>query len=185
MLGYTAGMHYNKGFATATVLLVSLVVLVLAGAGYAAVRHHASRQPASYLAQDGDGARAEGGDSAARASTTPDASLPVSWRFSSAGERQGMPLTRVTVTVGGTAFEMGTFVGSCAEIGTGGGIDGTGLLVGELSAAQCWFAGSGSEIGVFGHEDGGYEIMVGQLVEREEGAGITRGSFEIKESIPL
>ena len=80
---------------------------------------------------------------------------------------------------------MGTFAGSCSEIGASGGIDGKGLLAGELGAAQCWFAGGGNEIGVFADEDGGLEVMVGELGEGEEGAGMFRGDFSIKNTIKL
>lgn len=63
--------------------------------------------------------------------------------------------------------------------------DGKGLLAGELAAAQCWFAGGGDEIGVFAHEDGGFDIMVGQLGEGEEGSGVFRGNFHIRNTIEI
>ena len=84
------------------------------------------------------------------------------------------------VYVDGKEYVVGTFEGSCAEIGASGGVDGKGLLAGELAAAQCWFAGGGDEIGVFAHEDGGYQIMVGTLEEPIEGGAGFRGDFGIK-----
>ncbi len=109
----------------------------------------------------------------------------IEWRFTDAGEVDAMPHTNVMVVINGTAYDTGTFTGSCSEIGASGGVDGKGLLAGELSAAQCWFAGGGNEIGVFAHEDGGFDIMVGFLSEGEEGSGLFRGDFEVKESISL
>lgn len=109
----------------------------------------------------------------------------IAWKFTSAGETDSIPYTSVSVTVDGKIYDMGKFQGSCSEVGASGGIDGKGLLAGELSAAQCWFAGGGDEIGVFAHEDGGYDIMVGGLSEGEEGSPMFRGDFKIKNSIEL
>lgn len=107
----------------------------------------------------------------------------ISWKFQDAGERDSIPYTKVSVTVNGKTYEPGTFQGSCAEVGASGGVDGKGLLAGELSAVQCWFAGGGDEVGVFAVEDGGYEIMVGQLGEPQEGTEGFRGNFKIQVSI--
>ena len=107
----------------------------------------------------------------------------ISWKFENRGEVDGMPQTNVDVMLNGTTYSMGNFTGTCSEVKENGGIDGTGLLAGELSAVQCWFAGSGDEIGVFAHEDGGYQIMVGELGEGDEGRAVFRGNFEIKHDI--
>ena len=42
-----------------------------------------------------------------------------------------------------------------------------------------------NEIGVFAHEDGGFDVMVGELSEGEGGAGMFRGNFSIKNTIKL
>jgi len=120
--------------------------------------------------------------------STPDSSsvftdTSIQWHFTSAGEIDAMPYTNVAVVVEGKTYEMGKFLGSCSEIGANGGIDGKGLVAGELSAAQCYFAGGGQEIGVFAHEDGGYQIMVGELDEGSAEAPAFRGDFEIKVDI--
>ncbi len=104
----------------------------------------------------------------------------ISWQYASQAEVDGIPYTHVTAVIDGTEYAVGAFTGSCSEIGESGGVDGKGLLAGELSATQCWFAGGGNEVGVFAHEDGGYQILVGELGEGEEGAGLFRGNFEIK-----
>ncbi len=115
------------------------------------------------------------------AAANPQASI--TWKFTSAGETDNIPYTSVAVTVDGKSYDMGKFQGSCSEVGASGGIDGKGLLAGELSAAQCWFAGGGDEIGVFANEDGGYDIMVGGLSEGEEGGAMFRGDFKLKTHI--
>lgn len=107
------------------------------------------------------------------------------WHFRNAGELDGVSYTNVVVAINNRSYEMGKFMGSCSEIGANGGVDGKGLLAGELSAAQCWFAGSGDEIGVFAHEDGGFDIMVGSLSEGEEGTGLFRGDFKVKQTVEI
>lgn len=107
----------------------------------------------------------------------------ITWKMEDAGETDNIPYTNVTVTVNGKAYDMGKFQGSCVEIGATGGVDGKGLLAGELSAVQCWFAGGGDEIGVFAHEDGGFDILVGALEEPIEGSAGFRGDFEVKHVI--
>ena len=88
----------------------------------------------------------------------------------------------MTAVVNGQAHNMGKFQGSCRELDDGG-IDGQGLLAGELSAVQCWFAGGGDEIGIFAHEDGGVDIMTGALSEGIEGGAFFRGDFKVQKSI--
>jgi hypothetical protein len=181
-------MNYNKGFAAVTAIMIVLGVIVLGGAGYVAMNPQVLRAPTGDSTQEDDGVQTEPGDHAevdheANEGMSTNAQSSIVWSFESMGEIQGTPYTTVTVVIDGTAHEVGKFVGSCSEVGASGGIDATGLLAGELSAAQCWFAGSGDEIGVFAHEDGGFEIMVGELSEREEGAGMFRGNFSIKNTI--
>jgi hypothetical protein len=157
-------MKHQKGFAGITVLLIALGIIILGGVGYVAMNPQVLQKSASKTAV---------------------AKTSIAWRFANAGEVDAMPHTKVTAVVNGTAYEAGTFVGSCSEIGASGGVDGKGLLAGELSAAQCWFAGGGNEIGVFAHEDGGFEIMTGELSEGEPNAPMFRGDFHVKTSIPL
>lgn len=121
---------------------------------------------------------------AAPTPTAPTSSEPtIEWRFTEAPEVDSIPYTKVTVVINGTDYEAGTFTGSCSEVKENGGIDGKGLLAGELSAVQCWFAGGGNEVGAFAHEDGGIEVMVGELGEGEEGAGVFRGNFTIVHTV--
>lgn len=151
-------MNNHKGFGTIGILLVVFGIIVLGGVGYFAMNQ---QTPAEKERE------------------------AIIWNLEEAGETEGMPQTKVSVAIDGTTYETGTFTGSCSEISPNGGVDGKGLLVGELSAVQCWFSGGGNEIAVFAHEDGGYDIMVGELGEGEEGAGVFRGNFVIKNSISL
>lgn len=182
---YTYTMN-NNGLSLGTTVVVIIGVAVMAGLGYMAFKPQSLKAPTSQTATTtqtvpGDHPEVEHGANDGAG----DRDIAISWRFTSAGEVQTTPYTNVVVVINGTAHDMGKFVGSCSELGANGGIDGKGQLIGELSAAQCWFAGGGQEIGVFAHEDGGVDIMVGELGEGEEGAGIFRGNFKVKNSIAL
>ncbi len=175
-------MNSKKGFSTLSVLLVIAGIAVLAAAGYIFVQSQAtdttannpSPSPAAQENADVRGPR-----------PTESEEISATWQLTDAGERENIPYTNVAVTVNGKAYDMGSFAGSCSEIGESGGVDGKGLLAGELFAVQCWFAGGGDEIGVFAHEDGGFEILVGQLGEPTEGSAGFRGNFTVKHSVPL
>jgi len=180
-------MNYHKGFAAVTALLIVLGIIVVGGAGYVALNPEVLKAPADAPAEEG----AEAGANERKkgwieldSSQLGAEKSSISWNFQSASEIQGTPYTKVTVTINGTAHDAGTYPGSCSEVGASGGVDGKGLLAGELSAAQCWFAGSGDEIGVFAHEDGGFDVMVGELGEPEEGSDGFRGNFEVKITLP-
>lgn len=112
-------------------------------------------------------------------------SAQISWTITPAKEKDGIPQTTVAVNINGSTKTVGTFNGSCTQIGASGGIDGKGLLAGELSAVQCWYAGAGDEIGVFAVEDGSIEILIGSLGEQEEGKGLFRGDFSSRIDVKL
>ncbi len=178
-------MNYHKGFAAVTALLVVLGLIVVAGGGYVALNPQVLQAPDEVKMEEGN--QETGGESARQkgwieleSAQLGTAKTSISWKFDELTEVNGVPQTKVTVTINGTAHAMGTYAGSCNEIGANGGVDGKGLLAGELSAAQCWFAGSGDEIGVFAHEDGGFDVMVGELGEPIEGGVGFRGNFEVK-----
>lgn len=168
-------MKTHKGFATIPALLIALGIVVIGGGAYVAVKH---QQKVDIEAAPGDHREEEqAGD------VQGEGEIFISWQFTDAGERNHIPYTKVMVFVNGMGQDMGEFEGSCTEIGASGGVDGKGLLAGELSAAQCWFAGGGDEIGVFAHEDGGVDIMVGKLEESIEGSSGLRGNFNIKNTL--
>lgn len=94
------------------------------------------------------------------------------WSFTEAGEdaQTGAPLTNVTLEIGGKRYDVGTYVGSCAE-------KRDDLLEGEVRAAVCWFAGGGKEIGVF-NEDGRVVIKEGDVDEGDAETAGFRGNFK-------
>ncbi|MCE9541337.1 hypothetical protein K8R03_02125 [Candidatus Kaiserbacteria bacterium] len=109
----------------------------------------------------------------------------ISWKFTDAGEdSQAIPHTSVTAVVDGTEYNAGTYTGNCSEIGASGGIDGTGLVQGELSGVQCYFAGGGDEIGVFS-ENGALVIKKGVLDEGSAEIPAVRGNFQTVMSVRL
>jgi hypothetical protein len=117
--------------------------------------------------------------------TQPQAAVEptIIWAFTDAGEQNGVPSTHVMVVINGTSHDAGKYAGTCNEIGDSGGVDGKGLLAGEISAAQCYFAGGGDEIGVFANENGGFDIMAGTLDEGDAEHAGTRGGFHVLVSI--
>lgn len=149
-------------------LIWAVVAIAIIGGGYYWYSQKSGAAPAS---QQGTTGKVDGSD--------------ISWKFEDAGERDSIPYTKVSVTMSGKTQVVGEYQGSCAEVGASGGVDGKGLLAGELSAAQCWYAGGGDEIGVFAVEDGSYELMVGQLSEPQEGSEGFRGNFQIQTDIKL
>ena len=119
------------------------------------------------------------------ADTSPD-NAPLSgkivpnWKFESQGvdETIGAERTKVTLILGDTTYDAGTYNGSCAEIGATGGVDGKGLVAGEVSGVQCWFAGGGDEVGLFS-KDGTLTLQHGELGEPQgDGTGAFRGNFK-------
>ncbi|MES2014359.1 MAG: hypothetical protein V4437_00900 [Patescibacteria group bacterium] len=159
-----------------------LGVLIVGGIGYVALKPQ--------MTQNAQESVAANTNTSANTNTTPSQENRIkepviSWKFEAAAEKDNVPYTNVSVTVNGTAHAVGSFQGSCSQVGASGGVDGKGLLAGELSAAQCWFAGGGDEVGVFATEDGGLEVMTGVLSEGEEGAGVVRGNFTIETAYKL
>lgn len=150
-----------------------VIVLVVLGIGYVLVG-------GAKVAKEDRSAQANVSQSAQRIKEP-----VIGWKFESAPEKENIPYTNVSVTVNGKTQKVGTFQGSCSELGASGGIDGKGLLAGELSAAQCWFAGGGDEIGVFATEDGGLELMTGGLSEGAEGEGMFRGDFSVQNELTI
>ncbi|MBY0111105.1 hypothetical protein K2Y00_03855 [Patescibacteria group bacterium] len=167
-------MNYHKGFVAVSALLIVLGIIVVGAVGYVALNPNVIQAPTEEAVEE---------EKKAETGSTVSGDAVITWKFVDTGEKDYIPYTQVFVTVGTKVYDMGEFQGSCSEIGATGGVDGKGLLAGELSAAQCWFAGGGDEIGVFAHEDGGYDIMVGTLEEPIEGSAGFRGNFEVK--IPI
>ncbi len=88
----------------------------------------------------------------------------VQWSFADKGEQAGVPHTEVSLN----GRIVGTYEGSCKEI------DGTSwqLLEGEQSGVICYFAGGGTEIGIFGNA-----VKVGEVSEGSAEVAGSRGNF--------
>ncbi len=181
-------MNTQKGFSLIAVIAL-IGVLVIGGGGYIMMNPQVFQTSTQKVATDEGVQTAPGdheeGDQPANEGTNAYVRPTISWKFTAAAEVDGMPRTTVALIFNGTSHTIGTFTGSCSQISATGGIDGKGLLAGEQSAVQCWYAGGGDEIGVFAHEDGGFEVMVGGLSEGAEGAGMFRGDFSIRTDIKL
>jgi hypothetical protein len=98
------------------------------------------------------------------------------WNITELGEHPsapGIPRAGVTLTTGGRTYPIGEFNGSCAEI------DGTSwtLYEGEKTGVICWWAGGGSEVGIF-EEDGTIVVKEGQLDEGSAETPGFRGNFK-------
>ena len=118
--------------------------------------------------------------------TTEESSSPVvvkqvsySWDFAqSALDSNGVPHTTITMTYMSKVYPVGTYIGTCHELlASEVGILNDKPDMNEVARVQCWFAGSGDEIGVF-KENGKSSIKAGQLGEGEEGGASFRGNFK-------
>lgn len=98
------------------------------------------------------------------------------WTFDPAGESDlGVPKTTVTLRNGSTSYAVGTIEGTCFDIIASD----WELLVdqGEIAGAICWFAGGGTEIGVF--SDGARAIIrIGAVDEGTAESEGSRGEFQ-------
>lgn len=179
-------MNTHKGFGLLAAVLVVAGLFVVAGAGYVVLNQKGVGQAGDSYEQQADGQRKEKGWIELDSSTLATAKTSISWKFTDMDfDADNTPHTEVTAVVNEKEYVVGTFAGSCSEIGATGGIDGSGLLAGELSAVQCWHAGTGDEVGVFAHEDGGYQIMVGELGEGDENSPFVRRNFVVHTDIRL
>jgi hypothetical protein len=109
--------------------------------------------------------------------TPSDAKHTATWSFEPAGEQEvsNAPLTKITLTWDGGAYDAGTYAGQCAEIdGTSGG--GIALLENEVSGAFCYWAGFGDEVGIFKEGDR-YVLKHGEYQEPTAEAPDFRGNF--------
>ncbi|MFZ2886800.1 MAG: hypothetical protein WA021_03200 [Minisyncoccia bacterium] len=95
-----------------------------------------------------------------------------SWTFEDAGEKDGIPQTKVSYGVNGKVTAVGTFEGHCADMEGSAWTKRDGASAGAI----CWFAGGGTEIGVF-LEGGKYVIKTAVLDEGTAEEGGVRGEM--------
>ncbi len=99
--------------------------------------------------------------------------LAYSWNFTDNGysETTGGNTTTVTLTVNGQAHNVGTYNGSCAELGA------QALDENQTTGVLCWWAGAGDEIGIFA-ENGKLVVKRGEHGEPTAETPAFRGNFE-------
>lgn len=137
-----------------------VVVIAVAGAAFLLMREKASAPVAM-----------PEGERMTTTTTDAAAASDVDWTFVPADDdpASGAPRTAVTVRIAGREHEVGTYQGSCA-------LRQDDLLPGEKSAVLCWFAGGGTELGVF-EEDGGLVVKAGTVDEGSAEEAGFRGDF--------
>lgn len=169
-------MNIHKGFGLVAVLVIIAGILIVGGGVYLATKSGTDVGTQT----ERRGSPEEDAQGTNESITQAD----IHWKFDDAGERDFSPYTLVSVQVGETMHEVGTYQGTCGAVGSGGTID-NALLAGEISAAQCYWGGGGIEIGVFATEDGGLEIMEGSLDEGSADLPGFRGNFKVRSDLSL
>ncbi|MBP9817037.1 MAG: hypothetical protein KBD05_03355 [Candidatus Pacebacteria bacterium] len=97
----------------------------------------------------------------------------ITFAFDPAGaDESGAPKTTVSVVWGGKSYDAGTYQGNCFSIADSA----WELVPGEESGAICWWAGAGTEIGIF--PDGNdLAVKRGYIEEGSAEVEGSRGSF--------
>ncbi len=97
------------------------------------------------------------------------------WNFNvvSVDESTQAPQTEVKLLVNEKEYLLGTHEGSCVDMTT----TGWRLVADEVAGAVCWFAGGGTELGVF-VEGENLVVKKGILDEGTAEESGTRGNFE-------
>ncbi len=103
-----------------------------------------------------------------------------SWIFTpvSPTSQFGAPRNKVTLITKTKTYNIGTFEGNCSKI------DGSSwaLLPGEIDGVICYFAGGGTEVGIYKEKES-YVAKVGPISEGDAETAGQRGFFE--NQIPL
>lgn len=104
---------------------------------------------------------------------TSDTSIRWSFGIMSEDSASGAPMREVSVAYKGQTHVIGTYQGSCSVVEDSS----WPLLENELTGVICWWAGGGTEVGVF-YDNGKRVVKVGSLEEgTAEEAGF-RGDFK-------
>ena len=98
------------------------------------------------------------------------------WEFVEGGvaTTTGIPKTAVILKVGSKVYSAGTYDGTCFDVTAT--TSAWTLLPDESAAAICWWAGGGTELGVF-TENGKQVVKKGELDEGSDEVAGTRGNF--------
>lgn len=96
------------------------------------------------------------------------------WRFTELPDsEEGVPQTSVTLVADGLPRDLGTFGGKCFVVDESA----WPLLPSEHSGAICYFAGGGTELGIF-EENGSTTVRKGAVDEGSAETPGTRGGFK-------
>jgi|SRR3989344_1032860 len=152
-------MKTNKGFIHIALPLVVIAILAFIGYQYFYKNQEKQDSKPAYLA--------------------PSEEVQYQWGFVDLGaDVDNNPHTKVSLNVDGKVYDAGTYLGGCSEVESGEiGVTGELADMNEKSRVQCWFAGSGDEVGVFQEA---LEIIVkhGELGEGDNGDAPFRGNFK-------
>lgn len=102
-----------------------------------------------------------------------DATVAV-WTFQEQPEKEGVPQTEVTLSYNGVSHVLGVHAGSCFLIEESGWV----MLAQEETGVICYFAGFGTELGVF-NRDGVITVEQGFVEEVSAELEGSRGNFTI------
>lgn len=110
--------------------------------------------------------------------------VSVVWKIEPLGV-DGPGKAEVTAIINGEEHFVGTFEGTCAEIGSEGSAVSELLIAeGEVAGVTCYYAGAGDEIGIF-KTDEGLSIRVGEIAEPTAESDSFRGNFTTKLDLKL
>lgn len=119
-----------------------------------------------------------------RKGISPNDKVSVAWKIEPLGV-DGPGKAEVTAIINGQEHLVGTFPGTCAEIGSEGSAVSELLTAeGEVAGVTCYYAGSGDEIGIF-KTDTGLSIRTGEIAEPTAESPEFRGNFTTKLDLKL
>ena len=100
----------------------------------------------------------------------------LSWKFNAKGEDSNThaPKTEVVLVTPKGSYTIGTYTGSCSEVSANTAWK---LLTGEVEGVICYFAGGGTEVGVF-NEGAKQVVKVGDVEEGSAESAGFRGNFK-------
>lgn len=143
-----------------TKILLGVVIVIVIGVGVV----FWLRQPTS-----DEGAKVQTPDTAGK--------IVFTWHLADLGygpEDMSRPNTGISLSVGDKTYPIGTFSGSCSEIGAQ---NSWSLYEGEKTGVVCMWGGGGFEFGVF-EENGRFVVKRGDLDEGSAEVSSVRGNFQ-------
>ncbi len=173
-------MKNLPGFALSTLLVIILGIVIVGGAGYVAMNPDVLKAPQASVEAD---ASAEA-DTEAGTGASASGKVSVAWKIEPLGV-DGPGKSEVTAIINGKEHLIGTYEGTCAEIGSGASAVSDLLTAdGEVAGVTCYYAGGGDEIGIF-KTDTGLEVRVGEIAEPTAESPSFRGNFTTKLDLTL